>query len=151
MRCLPISLVALTLCVLFESSLSAEYVVHPDGSGDFTTIQDAIDAAEDADVILLADGTFTGSGNTEIFYNGKAVTVRSLSGNARNCIIDCGGVVRGFNFVSGEDHDSQLRGVTIRNGYSPSSGAAAVTGASPTFHGVIFQSNSAETGGAIHT
>jgi len=54
-------------------------LVRPDGSGDFATIQAALDAARDGDVIELADGTFTGEGNRDVHFLGKAVTVRSQS------------------------------------------------------------------------
>jgi pectin methylesterase-like acyl-CoA thioesterase len=52
------------------------YVVRPDGSGDFPTIQAAIDAAIDGDTVELADGTFRGDGNRDPDYLGKAITVR---------------------------------------------------------------------------
>ena len=39
------------------------YLVNPEGTGDFPTIQAAIDAVVDGDIIELNDGTFTGDGN----------------------------------------------------------------------------------------
>ncbi len=97
------------------------YLVCPDGSGDFTTIQDAIDAADSWDVIELCDDTFTGNGNRDINYRGKSITVRSQSGDPTGCIVDCGGTEtdphRGFHFHSGEGPEAVLEGVTIRNGH----------------------------------
>jgi hypothetical protein len=95
------------------------YLVKPDGTGDFYTIQEAVEAASDGDVIELANGIFTGECNCDIDYQGKSITVTSQSRNPKACIIDCGGDVnphRGFIFVSGEDEDAVLEGVTIRNG-----------------------------------
>ena len=83
---------------------AADYLVHPDGTGDFPTIQAALDAAGQGDVIELADGTFTGDGNRDIDYLGKAITVRSENG-PENCIIDLGGspAEPHWGFVFAED------------------------------------------------
>jgi hypothetical protein len=77
--------------VLTASGFSARattHVVRPDGGGDSPDIQAAIDAATDGDIVELTDGTFTGDGNRDIDYKGKALTVRSQSGNPEGCIID---------------------------------------------------------------
>jgi hypothetical protein len=85
----------LVLLVSFPIIASAEtYVIHPDGSGDFPSIQAAIDFASDGDIIELTDGTFTGDGNRDVMLQGKAVTMRSQSGNATTCIIDVEGTIR---------------------------------------------------------
>lgn len=151
MRCIPAVLAVLALCLLLQSAWSADYLVRPDGMGDFATIQEAIDGANNGDTILLTDGTFGGTGNTNVSFFGKAVTVRSLHGNPRNCIVDCEGVARGFRFAAGEGHDSQLAWITIRNGSYGSGAGVYVSSSSPTIHGVIFENNSAQTGGAIYT
>jgi hypothetical protein len=88
--------------------------------GDFATIQAAIDAARGGDVIEVAPGTYSGTGNRDIDFRGKAITVRSTNG-AAGTIIDCGATSgqnshRGFYFHSGEGADSVLSGFTIRGG-----------------------------------
>jgi hypothetical protein len=97
------------------------YLIRPDGMGDFASIQEAITAAVDGDVIELVDGIFMGNGNRDIDYLGKAITVRSQSGNPESCIIECDGDSaanhRGFAFLNGEQDDSILEEVTVRNGY----------------------------------
>jgi hypothetical protein len=115
----------LTACLLLCSSAPAiadTYVVAPDGSGDFPTIQAAINAAVDGDVITLTDGTFTGGGNRDLDYLGKAITLQSQSGDPETCVIDCQGNPadphRGVNFVSGEPEGSVLMGITIQGGYA---------------------------------
>ena len=83
-------------------------------SADAPTIQDAIRFARDGDIVEVAPGTYTGAGNWDIDFRGKAITVRSAEGPART-IIDCQGSHRGFYFQD-EDSDSILQGFTIRNG-----------------------------------
>jgi predicted outer membrane repeat protein len=97
----------------------ATYLVKPDGTGDFPNIQAAIQAANAGDVVELADGVFIGAGNRDIRYMGKAITVRSRSGDPRSCTIDCqcpaSGSHRAFDFNHHEGSSSVLEGVTITN------------------------------------
>jgi hypothetical protein len=119
MRAIPVHLLAVVLnLAVVATAGAAVYVVSPDGAGDFVTIQEAVDAALDGDVIELTDGVFMGECNTDIDYLGKSITVRSRSGNPEACIIDCRDSMprRGFMFHSGEDENAVLEGVTIRNG-----------------------------------
>ena len=81
-------------------------------SEDYPTIQSAIDAAEDGDVVLVADGTYY---EHDLDFQGKAITVASENG-PDNCIVDCEGLGRGFLFHRGEGADSVLRGFTITRG-----------------------------------
>ena len=70
--------------------------------GDQPTIQAGINAASNGDVVLVADGTYTGSGNKNLDFLGRAITVRSESNDPTRCILDCQSVGRGFYFHSGE-------------------------------------------------
>ncbi len=100
---------------------AAIHVVAWDGSGDFATIQEAIDAADPGDIIELLDGTFTGDGNRDLDFGGKDLTVRSQNGNPAACIIDPDGSQeephRGFYFHSGETSASLIEGITITGGH----------------------------------
>jgi len=79
------------------------------------TIQAGIDAAADGDTVLVSDGTWTGLGNRDLDFHGKAITVRSQNG-PEACIIDCEELGRGFFLHSGESRTSAIRGFTITRG-----------------------------------
>ncbi len=119
--------------------------------GDQPTIQAGIDAAVDGDIVLVADGVWTGYGNKELDFLGKAITVESENGPAA-CIIDCEGLGRGFTFAGGEGSESVVRGFTIQNGNRYSGGGIRCSGASPTITGCVILDCTADTGGggAIH-
>lgn len=85
---------------------------------EYPTIQAAIDDCNDGDEVIVADGTYTGTGNRNIDFLGKAITVRSESG-PENCIVDCNNAGRGFYFHSAEDKNSIVDGLTITNGHGP--------------------------------
>ena len=95
-----------------------------DGSIDhpFDAIQEGIDAADPNDTVLVLDGTYTGTGNRDLDYAGRAITVRSENG-PENCIIDCEGDPndphRGFHFHSAETGAALVRGLTITAGNVP--------------------------------
>lgn len=114
---MPIGLVLLAFAGVASA---ATYHVTPDGAGDFPTIQAAILGSSDGDVIELADGAYTGDGNRRIDFSGRAVTLRSASGNPAACIIDIQANPDdehyGIQFISGEGPDSRVEGVTIARG-----------------------------------
>jgi hypothetical protein len=128
--------------------------VDDDGPADFSNIQAAINDANDGDTVEIQPGTYTGEGNRDISFSGKAVTLRSKNG-PENCIIDCQGSEaqphRGFLFYNGEDSNSILDGFTITNGYDPVSGGGIVcSSVSPTIRNCIITNNRAgDDGGGI--
>jgi predicted outer membrane repeat protein len=132
---------------------AATYLVRPDGSGDFPTIQAAIQAAVNGDVIELADGVFRGPDNRDLWLNSpnSAITIRSSSGDPLNCTIDCQGSAgelrRGFRFNVG-CVGFVLEGVTITHGYADgpyepynTGGAVLCEQASPRFVNCRFYEN----------
>ncbi|MGD9141728.1 MAG: FlgD immunoglobulin-like domain containing protein [bacterium] len=129
--------------------------ISPDGAGDAPTIKAGVDSATSGDILLLADGVFTGSGNTDVSYNGKAIIISSASGNPFNCVIDCEGsssnYSRGFLFYSYEGSGSVLEGITVTNGYGYEGGGVWCWRASPTIHNCIFSGNVAtHAGGGMY-
>jgi len=82
----------------------------------FDAIQEGLDAASDGDEVVVCDGTYSGRGNRDLDFDGKAIAVRSENGPT-TCFIDCQAQGRGFHFHRGETADSTLDGFTITNGY----------------------------------
>ena len=117
LRTVPVAATALLL--LAGAGHPATYTIEPDGTGDFATIEFAINVAVAGDLILLADGVFTGSQNRNLSFKARAITIRSASGDPDACIIDCEGLEPAFLFQSGETSTSVLEGVTIVNARSP--------------------------------
>jgi len=141
------------ICLLAAPVSATTYLVSPDGSGDFPTIQAAIDGAQDGDVIELADGTFTGPGNRDVRWQGQTLTLRSQSGDASRCVIDCqGGPSYHFALdihVAGDA--SVLAGITVTGGYTQGYGALTLAYASMSIRDCIFRGNRGLSGGAVTT
>jgi pectin methylesterase-like acyl-CoA thioesterase len=148
MQRLSIGLLSVLLLALPATAQATTYVVNPSGTGDFPTIQAAINAVVNGDVIELTNGTFSGPGNRDIDFVGKAITVRSQSDMPSTCIIYPDGSVsapfRAFIFENGEGSGSILRGVAIRNGYDRNSGGGILcNSSSPTIENCMFTGNQA--------
>ncbi len=129
----------LTFFLLNVAGLSAAIIHVP---SQYPTIQAGIDAAVDGDTVLVADGVYTGPGNHNINFMGKAITVASENG-PEHTIIQCTGNSRGFMFVSGETHSSVLRGFTIRDGMRQfdDGGGVLVLHSSPIITECVFLNN----------
>jgi predicted outer membrane repeat protein len=123
-----------------------------DGSAEhpFDAIQEGIDATTDGDTVLVLDGTYTGDGNRDLDFNGKAMTVGSENGPA-GCIMDCQGNGRGFDFHSGETAEAVVSGLTVTGGSAGNGGAlASDNGSNPTIMSCIFAGNIADNGGGAY-
>ncbi|MFH1422406.1 MAG: right-handed parallel beta-helix repeat-containing protein, partial [Planctomycetota bacterium] len=118
---------------------------------DYADIQTAINAASAGDVILVANGTYTGGGNKELNFDGKAIRLQSLGGSSV-CIIDCQNSGRAFHFQNSETASSEVIGFTIRNGSVGDDGAGILcNGASPTLLNCIITNCTASgRGGGIY-
>ena len=91
----------------------------------FSTIQAAITDASDDAVIELPDGTYSGTGNKDLTWSGKNLTIQSANGPSK-CIIDCEGskdsLARGFYLTNLGGNQNHIRGITIQNGYVKAEG-----------------------------
>ncbi len=128
--------------------------VEPNGTGIYATIQDALNAAQDGENIMLADGVFSGPGNRDLDFLGKNITLRSASDLREECIIECEGSEtephRAFIFQNGESAQTVIRGITIQGGWENRGGAIfCKNGSSPTFEKCRFLGNYAAEGGVV--
>ncbi len=117
---------------------------------DYSTIQAAIDVSNDGDVVIVAPGTYTGDGNRDMDFKGKAITVKS-HGGPETCIINCDGSEedphRGFNVYSQSEAKAVLDGFTVINGYVDGSGGGIFCGDSGIVKNCIITNNRAVGGG----
>ena len=160
---MPASAAALCALILILSptALGRTIRVANDAPADFHTIQAAVDDSNDGDTVLVAPGTYTGDGNRDIEFTGKAITVRSEAG-PETCIIDCQGSEmenhRGVYLKVG-DMNTVLDGFTIRNGFVskedrpelyPYGGGIFSCGGGSTIRNCIITSNHAlQEGGGL--
>jgi hypothetical protein len=117
---------------------------------DYSTIQAGIEAARDCDTILVSPGIYTGTGNKNIDFLGKAIVVRSEAGPGAT-IIDCENQGRGFCFYNSEGPESRLVGFTIAGGLVGDGGGGILCeGSSPTIVNCRIEYNSTYiSGGGI--
>ena len=109
-------LISIIACLLLAVPCMAEIItVDDDGPADFNNIQAAINDSNDGDIIEVKPGTYTGDGNKNIDFGGRAITVRSENG-PDSCIMDCEGLGCGFIFNQQEDGNSIVDGFTIVHG-----------------------------------
>ncbi|MHC4387463.1 MAG: hypothetical protein ACYSX1_02530 [Planctomycetota bacterium] len=117
----------------------------------FSTIQDAIDAAEDGDTVLVAAGTYTGPGNKDLDFGGKLIVVHAPNGPGET-IIDCQNWGRGFNFHSSETSAAAVIGFQITNGNTDYGGAIRFDRSHPQIRNCVITANTAASqGGGIYS
>jgi len=116
--------------LLWVSSIATADVIYVDcngpndpGSGTsedpFRQIQPAINASSNSDIVRIAIGIYTGTGNYDLDPEGKSITICSSDANDPDVtiltIIDANQAGRGFDFHSDEDTNCVVAGLTIRN------------------------------------
>ncbi|MAE69256.1 MAG: hypothetical protein CME06_02175 [Gemmatimonadetes bacterium] len=121
-----------------------------DVPGDYSSIQDAINAASDGDSVLVQPGTYL---EHDLDFGGRAITVTGTapedSAVVAATLIDAEGQGRGFEFDQGEGASSVVSGLSITGGTdSRDGGGVFCFYASPTFIRCFITNNSAGWDGA---
>ena len=131
------------------SSPSVSFTV--DTEGDYTTIQSALNAATDNDIILVKADIYQGAGNKDIHFDGKRVLLLSEEG-AENTVVDCEESGRGlYLYNTGEGKLAIISGFKVINGSATSGAGIHLTGSSPTLKHCILMGNvSSSDGGGIY-
>ncbi len=117
-------------------------------NGPKATIQAAINASSNGDEVVIADGTYTGTGNRDIQISGLQIVIRSASGAAA-CIIDAQTLGRVFVVTIGSD--VVFEGITIANGLAAGStgGGMLIQVSDAVIRDCVFTGNTAATGGGL--
>lgn len=156
----------------FDTKLKDKYIVvvenawHVDSSvlfttGDgttwlqaFQTIQQGLDSAGPTDLVLVADGTYSGASNIDLDFGGDSIYLLGTKYHEPTgiCLIDCGGTGRGFYFGSGETEDAVVDGFTITGGSVTDGGGIYCSNSNPTIVNCVITGNSASGyGGGVCT
>jgi len=122
MKCFTNFVILLVFCITLFSTTHNIFV---DGSGDFTTIQNAIDCSAQGDTIIVHPGRYY----ENLDFNGQNVYLTSLyrysvteenpSGDRdfiHNTIIDANFVGSAIVFINNENRTAVVNGFTIENG-----------------------------------
>ena len=131
-------------------------------SKQYDTIQAAVNDANNGQTIVVTVGSHKGTGNKNVDFMAKAITVQSAEPNdiafIQSTIIDSENNGRGFWLHRGEGPNSIIQGISIINGGSIFEGGGIYCGdpifnigSSPTIRNCIFMYNAPiDHGGAIY-
>lgn len=162
MKLVANALIIFCLCIVpFQLCLARDIIVDINGTGDYSSIQTAIDNSVSGDTVSVMPGTYIENLN----YNGKNIYVKSSTDDPYTTIIDgsqpadttYGSVV---TFISGEDTTAILRGFTLTGGtgmyleqgeFKARAGGGMIIerGSSPIIENNIIRDNVANGGGGM--
>ncbi len=116
---------------------------------DQPTIQAGIDAAEEGDTVLVAEGVYTGEGNRNLAISDANIILES-AGGAAVTVIDCEEQNLAIRITAPLDN-VEVRGFTIRNGVDANGGGILVLGAVATIADCILTDcDATNSGGGIN-
>lgn len=139
----------------FEGLRGTTIIVDWDGSGDYTTIQEALDASTNGDTIIVmpSTGSPPGAYVENIVFPAQAITLRSSDPDdpavAAATVIDGNSNGSVVTFQTGATSNAILAGLTIRGGMAEFGGGIYCTSSSPTIDRCTIRGNSADYGGGM--
>ncbi|MFT4537917.1 MAG: hypothetical protein ACI841_004189 [Planctomycetota bacterium] len=154
------SFVAGAMTIALSSAVTAQSI-HNISPSSARTIQEAVDAAQSGDVIVLEPGRYLGHGNRDLNFGSKELILRSATGPGE-CRIECEGTpqrpFRGLMIEGGQTSATVIEGITFSGGDTLpgaiadqfNGGAIRMLGSSPIIRNCVFEDNSAGCwGGAV--
>lgn len=142
----------LTTSFLFAintTATAAVLSVDDDGVADFPTIQDAVIAANDNDIIVVMPGRYTSKGTEVVNLLGKKIELVSVEGPDVT-FIDGEDIRRCIVCTSGEGSDTKIDGFSIIHGLGDEIGGGGILieDSTPDIANCIFRDNRAAYEGA---
>ena len=147
MNCMYRTLLA-TVALAFSSVTASADTITVCASGcDYTSINAAISAASNGDVIQLAAETYFEGAQIDTL--GKAITLRGVLGKTGPpaSVLDGAGSHRVLICQSGETSATVFQDLVIQNGYYSVGGGMFISSSNPTLTNCTFTNNSAISGG----
>jgi hypothetical protein len=105
----------------------------------------------DGDSVLVAPGTYSGDGNTNVSLLGKRLLLAG-GGAAGETIVDGGAMARALLLESGEPSGTRITGFTFANCNAPGAadgGAIFISNAAARIDSCLFRNNSGGQGGGL--
>jgi parallel beta-helix repeat protein len=137
-----------TISVLSIPCFAKTITVNPDGAADTSSISEALDMAEDGDVILLASAIYRGAGNSDLYlHTSKNLSIKG-AGGPYACVIDCEQQGH-FLYISSQDATVHIEGITVINSSRNSEAALSARYCSLSLSNCIFRYNSGYSAGAL--
>jgi len=152
-----ITILLFVLISVYQWLNSTVWIIDQSGGGNFTFIQEGIDASSNSDTVLVYPGTYF----ENINFNGKDITVASLlittgdDSYIDSTIIDGNQQGSVVTFENDETNDAILLGFTLQNGsghqptYFTYGGGIFINFSSPSLKYLILKNNFADSGGGI--
>ena len=118
---------------------------------DYVSIQDAIDASADGDIVRLAAGTYF---EHELKLNGKAITLEGSLGDKGELASTINAEDLSWIIKCNDDEtaDTMIRNLVLENGYATGSGGGLIIlNASPKIENIAIQDCHSQSGSALYT
>ena len=139
--------------LLVTNLFAATLTVKTDGSGDHTTIQAAINASSNGDIVLVYAGTYT----ENINFGGKNITIQSLYVSSSDTSYISSTIINGNDAASvvkvkSGESSAKLIGLTLRDGAAYEGGGVYIKDSNLDIEHCKILSNTASVGqgGAIY-
>jgi hypothetical protein len=128
---------------------NSSVTVKTDGTGDYTSIQSAIDAVSSGGTITVYDGTYKVN-NSGLTVDNKTVTIVSANGKS-STIIDGESQNRIMTIKNNDSHIFTLDGFTITNGHALANSGYVISAENGTnsFKNLILENSGQNTGNSL--